>query len=177
MMRLLYWLRDKIEAILSLFEHINESDDSITFLGDNNYQGLSSFADPSSSINEGDEAESDFEKLSKELETQRKDIEKVKKDAEKTLKNAEQTKGIVYLGFVISLIMLAGIICACGFSIYNIYNSSSAGIEDNYFNEVIENQKRDIEELKNENKETLKILNCQKYKKSWQYEECFNASE
>jgi len=180
-----YWL-EKIKRILNWFKNKMKKETGITSVPSvSPSSSLPHPVSPSSSVSEATSVSSNFQddldKLTRELSAQKIQIEKTKKQAEKAERNAaslleeiKQSKNFVYLGFLIMLLMIIGMILSYVEFIY-----SGSKNDDYKYNLTIETAKlqsnisileKDVEELKSESEEKDDCLKSRRY---WQYEECF----
>lgn len=105
------------------------------------------------------------------------ELVELQEKSKRLLAEVEKTKNLVYLGFVAFLLMVAAIVFGYWRFVYD------SGIKDDYkykFSERIivletnnDKQEEEISFLKQKNIELSEIITCIKYKKYWQYEECF----
>jgi hypothetical protein len=119
-----------------------------------------------------------FSRLSKrtkeiddELNKARETILVAEENAKKTLKISEDTRALVIFGFFVLLFMVAGLVFAYWEFTYSANRETQSQLIENKFKSLdLENNYQILEE---NNKNLLKIIDCQKFKKYWQYEECF----
>lgn len=100
------------------------------------------------------------------------------KQIENTSKKVERTENIVYVGFLVLLLMMGGLLFSyLEFIFYSWGND--ADYKSNLVVEIAKLQtitpilQDQIKELKSENQELKEKINCAKNKKYWQYEQCF----
>lgn len=94
----------------------------------------------------------------------------LKKEIDKAAKENNRIGTLVYVGFLALLFVVIGVVA--GYWIY-VFDSTR---KDDYkygFSEKMNSQNQEIINLQNGNKKLLEIVDCQKFKKYWQYEECF----
>ncbi|GEM_PF-6733198 len=94
----------------------------------------------------------------------RRELKIIKDEAKKTKATVNRIENITYLGFLIIIFMVLGLV----FAYWQFTYSASRETRD----QVIENKFRMLD-LEKDNKNLLDIINCQKLKKYWQYEQCF----
>lgn len=102
--------------------------------------------------------------------TEEKRSDDLKKEITKTSKDNKRIETLVYVGFLALLFVVIGVVA--GYWVY-VFESVQ---KDDYkygFSEKINSQNQEIINLQNDNKKLLQIINCQKTRKYWQYEECF----
>lgn len=120
-----------------------------------------------------------FSKLSKktkeidgELNELKRAISISEENVKKTLKISEDTRALVIFGFFVFLLMVAGVI----FDYWQFSYGAGREMRDR----IIENKfkmldlERNYQILEKNNNNLLEVINCQKLKKYWQYEQCFN---
>jgi len=107
--------------------------------------------------------------------------EKASSNAKEALKEAKDSKHLVIFGFIALVVLLFISVAGFLFGYFQIINSTlidrdyKYGLTEKINNQNIEikNCKEDILDLKKDNNSLLKITNCQKFKKYWEYGDCF----
>lgn len=115
----------------------------------------------------------EVEKIKNEAKEELDRNKKTEKQAKESLDTAKETKTLVWLGFIAILVVVIGIAFGYWQFIYTASNN-----EDYRYGlmEQLKFQKIQINELNSsisEFKKMQDILDCQKGKKYWQYEQCF----